>query len=126
MLVKGDIIVAYGHINDIREAFVNSVASKKTNDTVVVDNSNEIQLINNYGANTLMEVTVNEVPKELDGVPMKNSHLTDRYSIQIIIIKRNNEYLFVNKDMVVEKGDVVTLFGPYVNIKHLFNNDVKQ
>lgn len=124
MLVKGDVIVAYGHINDIREAFVNSVAvNKKTNDTVVVDNSNEIQLINNYGANTLMEVTVNEVPKELEGVAMKNSHLTDRYSIQIIIIKRNNEYLFVDKDMVVEKGDIVTLFGPYINIKHLFNNE---
>ncbi len=126
MLVKGDVIVAYGHINDIREAFVNSVAvNKKTNDTVVVDNSNEIQLINNYGANTLMEVTVNEVPKELEGVAMKNSHLTDRYSIQIIIIKRNNEYLFVDKDMVVEKGDIVTLFGPYINIKHLFNNEDK-
>ena len=126
MLAKGDIIVAYGHINDIREAFVNSLSGKKKNDTIVIDNTNEIQLINNYGANTLMEVTVNEVPKELEGVPMKNSHLTDRYSIQIIIIKRDNEYLFVNKDMIVQKGDVVTLFGPYVNIKHLFNNDAQQ
>ena len=121
MLVKGDVIVVYGHINDIREAFINSVAGKKDS-PVVIDNSNEIQLLNNYGANTLMEVVVNEVPKELDGIPMKNSHLVDRYSIQIIIIKRDNEYLFVDKDMIVQKGDVVTLFGPYVNIKHLFNN----
>ena len=124
MLVKGDIIVAYGHINDIRDAFINSVAGKK-NETVVIDNSNEIQVLNNYGPNTLMEVVVNEVPKELDGIPMKDSHLVDRYSIQIIIIKRNNEYLFVDKDMVVQKGDVVTLFGPYVNIKHLFKNEDK-
>ena len=124
MLVKGDIIVAYGHINDIREAFINSVAAKK-NETVVIDNSNEIQVLNNYGANTLMEVVVNEVPKELEGIPMKNSHLVDRYSIQIIIIKRDNEYLFVDKDMVVQNGDVVTLFGPYVNIKHLFKNSDK-
>ena len=121
MLVKGDVIVAYGHINDIREAFINSVAGKK-NQTMVIDNSNEIQLLNNYGANTLMEVIVHEVPKELDGIPMKDSHLVDRYSIQIIIIKRDNEYLFVDKDMVVQQGDVVTLFGPYVNIKHLFQN----
>ena len=121
MLVKGDVIVAYGHINDIRDAFINSVSGKK-NETVVVDNSKEIQVLNNYGANTLMEVVVNEVPKELEGIPMKNSHLVDRYSIQIIIIKRDNEYLFVDKDMVVQKGDVVTLFGPYVNIKHLFKN----
>lgn len=124
MLVKGDVIVAYGHINDIKEAFINSVAGKKK-EIVVIDNSNEIQVLNNYGVNTLMEVVVNEVPKELEGIPMKNSHLVDRYSIQIIIIKRDNEYLFVDKDMVVQKGDVVTLFGPYVNIKHLFKNSDK-
>ena len=127
MLAKGDIIVCYGHINDIREAFVNSVVgSKKRSNAIVIDKTNEIQLINNYGANTLMEIVVHEVPKELDGIKMKDSHLTDRYSIQIIIIKRNNEYLFVDKDMVVKKGDVVTLFGPYVNIKHLFNNESEE
>ena len=121
MLAKGDVIVAYGHINDIKDAFINSVSGKKK-DAVVIDNSNEINLLNNYGPNTLMEVVVNEVPQELDGVPMKESHLVDRYKIQIIIIKRDNEYLFVDKDMVVKKGDIVTLFGPYVNIKHLFQN----
>lgn len=126
MLAKGDVIVAYGHINDIRDCFINSVASeKKKSGAIVIDNTNEIQLINNYGANTLMEVIVHEVPKELEGIKMKDSHLTDRYSIQIIIIKRNNEYLFVDKDMIIEKDDVVTLFGPYVNIKHLFNNEDK-
>lgn len=126
MLIKGDVIVAYGHINDIREAFVNSVANKKgVSDTVVIDNSNEIQLINNYGSNTLMEVVVNEVPKELDGIKMKDSHLTDRYSINIVIIKRDNEYISADKDTIIKKGDTVTLFGPYLSIKHLFNNDEK-
>ena len=124
MLVEGDIIVAYGHINDIRDAFINSVSGKKE-DPIVIDNTNEIQVLNNYGAHTLMEVVVHEVPKELEGVPMKDSHLVDRYSIQIIIIKRDNEYLFVDKDMVVQQGDIVTLFGPYINIKHLFKNDDK-
>ena len=126
MLIKGDVIVTYGHINDIREAFVNSVANKKgVSDTVVIDNSNEIQLINNYGSNTLMEVVVNEVPKELDGIKMKDSHLTDRYSINIIIIKRDNEFISADKDTIIKKGDTVTLFGPYLNIKHLFNNEEK-
>ncbi len=126
MISKGDVIVAYGHINDIRDCFINSLEqNKKANNTVVIDNTNEMQLLNNYGANTLMEITVHEVPKELEGIKMKDSHLTDRYSIQIIIIKRNNEYLFVNKDMTIEKDDIVTLFGPYVNIRHLFNNEEK-
>ena len=126
MLVKGDVVVAYGHINDIKDAFVNSVANKKGSNTVVIDNSNEIQLINNYGPNTLMEVTVHEVPKELEGIKMKDSHLTDRYSINIVIIKRDNEYISTDKDTVIQKGDIVTLFGPYVNIKHLFNNENEQ
>ena len=126
MLVKGDVVVAYGHINDIKDAFVNSVANKKGSNTVVIDNSNEIQLINNYGTNTLMEVTVHEVPKELEGIKMKDSHLTDRYSINIVIIKRDNEYISADKDTVIQNGDIVTLFGPYVNIKHLFNNENEQ
>ncbi len=124
MLAKGDVIVTYGHINDIREAFVNSVNGKK-NDTIVVDNTNDIQLLNNYGANTLMEVTVNQVPTELEGIPMKNSHLTDRYNINIVIIKRDDEYLFANAETIIQKGDVITLFGPYTNIKFLFNNEDK-
>jgi len=122
MLAKGDVIVAYGHIYDIREAFVNSVNGKK-NDTIVVDNTNDIQLLNNYGANTLMEVTVNQVPTELEGIPMKNSHLTDRYNINIVIIKRDDEYLLANAETVIQKGDVITLFGPYTNIKHLFGSN---
>lgn len=122
MLAKGDVIVTYGHINDIREAFVNSVNGKK-NDTIVVDNTNDIQLLNNYGANTLMEVTVNQVPTELEGIPMKNSHLTDRYNINIVIIKRDDEYLLANAETVIQKDDVITLFGPYTNIKHLFGSN---
>jgi Trk K+ transport system NAD-binding subunit len=125
MLTKGDVIVAYGLINDIRAAFVDSLDNNKKNNTIVINNTNEIQLLNNYGQNALMEIVVNEVPKELEGVPMKDSHLVDRYSLQIVIIKRKNEYLFVNKDMIIKKGDVVTLFGPMQSIKHLFKNDDK-
>jgi uncharacterized protein with PhoU and TrkA domain len=122
MLAKGDAILAYGLINDIREAFINSVSGKK-NKTVVVDNSNEIQLLNNYGQNTLMEVVVNEVPNELKNVKIKDSHLTDQYSINIVVIKRKDEYLFADKDTIIKKGDTITLFGPYKNIKLLFQQD---
>ena len=125
MFRKGDIIVAYGLISEIQEAFVNSL-NEKTDKTVVVDRTNELKLLNNYGANALMEIDVDEVPKELDGIKMKDSHLTDRYSINIVIIKRNNEYIFTDKDTVIQNGDTVTLFGPYKNIKHLFNNEDKE
>ena len=120
MLAKGDVLLAYGHIIDIRDAFINSVSDKKSK-TVVVDNSNELQLLNNYGQNTLMEVVVHEVPKELKNIKIQDSHLTDQYSINIVVIKRKDEYMFANKDTIIKKGDTITLFGPYKNIKLLFN-----
>lgn len=120
MFRKGDVLVTYGLINDIQEAFVNSV--KDNQKVVVVDDSNELTLLNNYGANALMEVEVIEVPQELDGIKMKDSALTTRYGINIITIKRNDEYFSAGKETIIQKGDTITLFGPYKSIKHLFMN----
>lgn len=122
MLVKGDIVVAYGLINDIKQAFIDSVADKNS-DTIIINRSNEIQLINNYGDNAFVEVVVEEVPKELDNVKFKDSGLSDRYKINVVVIKRQDEYFHVTKDTIIQKGDVVTLFGPYKNIKLLFAID---
>lgn len=123
MFVKGDIIVIYGLIKDIKEVFINSLNNEK--DTIVLNKDNQLNLIDNYGAQALMEIEVNEVPTELDNVKMKDSHLSDRYNIIIVIIKRKDEYIFTDKDTVIEKGDKITLLGPYTNIKHLFKNDEK-
>ena len=123
MFRKGDILVIYGLINDIQEAFVNSL--KETENAVVVDDSNELTLLNNYGPNALMEVEVCEVPQELDGIKMKDSFLTTRYGINIITIKRHDEYFSAGKDTIIQKGDRITLFGPHKNIKHLFKNSDK-
>ena len=109
--------------NDIQEAFVNSIKEKEK--VVVVDDSNDLTLLNNYGANALMEVEVGEVPQELDGIKMKDSFLTTRYGINIITIKRNDEYFSADKETIIQKGDTITLFGPYKNIKHLFRNTDK-
>ena len=123
MFRKGDILIIYGLTNDIRDVFINSLDNSSK--ALVVDGTNELNLLNNYGGNALMEVDVDEVPKELENIKMKDSHISDRYSINIVVIKRKDEYLFADKDTIIEKGDKITLFGPYNNIKHLFNNDNK-
>lgn len=120
MFRKGDVLVIFGFINDIKEAFINSL--DEPSKAVVVDRTNELSLLNNYGANALMEVDVDEVPKELENMTMKESHISDRYSINIVVIKRKESYIFADKDTVIQKGDKITLFGPYKNIKHLFQN----
>ncbi len=122
MFRKGDALVIYGLISEIKEAFIDSIDNKKT---IVVNKANELNVLNNYGFNTLMEVDVDEVPKELENIPMKDSHLSDRYSINIVVIKREDEFIFADKDTIIQNGDMITLFGPYKNIKHLFKNDDK-
>ena len=57
---------------------------------------------------------------------MKDSHLTERYNISIVIIKRKNDYLYVDKDTIIEKGDKITVIGPFHNIKHLFQNETNK
>ncbi len=121
MLVKGDVVLAYGLISDIKLAFVDSIGGK-SNDTIVVDRSNEVQLINNYGDNALMEVYVQEVPTELENVKIKDAGLNDKYRITVGVIRRGDGYIYVSKDTIIQKGDTVTLFGPYKNIRMLFGN----
>ena len=123
MFRKGDTLVIFGLANDIQEGFINSIDDSTK--AIVVDQVNSFNLLNNYGQNALMEVEVVEVPKELENIPMKESHLIDRYSINIVVIKRKDVYIFADKDTIIQNGDKITLFGPYTNIKHLFNNDNK-
>lgn len=123
MFRKGDILIVFGLINDIKQAFINSVSGDVIKEA---ERYNEINLINNYGINALVEVFVDEVPQELENVKMQEAHLKDRYNITVGIIKRNDSYVSVNKDTVILKGDLLTLFGPYRNIKLLFKNDDKE
>ncbi len=122
MFAKGDVVVVFGLINDIKSVFVNDASVSEN--TIVTDKAiNTITLLNNYGPNVLMEIDVEEVPKEIEGLSMKDSHLPDRYNINVGIIRRNDNYIPVDKDTVILKGDKITVFGPYKTIKHLFENE---
>ena len=121
MFRKGDVLVIYGLINDIKEAFINSIT--KDNKKSELDRTNEISLLNNYGPNAIVEVYVDETPKELENVEIEDAKLKDRYGITVVMIKRKNEYVAVTKDTIIKDGDTVTLHGPYQNIKMLFKND---
>ena len=121
MFAEGDIVVVFGLVNDIREAFVNNV--DKNTDVIITKQTNHLSLLSNYGNNVLMEIDVDEVPKEIEGLTMKDSHLNDRYNINVGVIKRKDEYVVVDKDTIIQRGDKITVFGPYKTIKHLFKND---
>ena len=105
MFAEGDILVIYGLIQDIQTAFVNSVDKKQ--DVVIINKTNDVTLIDNYGTNALAEIHVENVPPELENVKIQDAHLKDRYGITIGIIKRNDEYIPVDKDTIIEKNDTL-------------------
>ena len=72
MFRKGDSLVIYGLINEIKEAFIYSLENETA--PVNEDKTNEINLMNNYGSHALVEVYIDEVPEELKGVKIKDSH----------------------------------------------------
>ena len=123
MFAKGDVIIVFGLLKDIETAFVANVEEVIKKDNVKETDTNTLSLLNNYGLNVLMEIEIQEVPKEIEGLAMKDAHLTDKYNINIVIIKRNDSYIAADKDTMIKKGDKVTVFGPYNTIKHLFRND---
>ena len=120
MFRTGDVITMYGPINAIREVFVASISGKK--EEVELDTSNELILVNNYGQIAMVEIYVEDVPKELENVSLEKAHLKDKYDINVGFIERKNEFLNVDKNSIILKGDKVTVFGPYKNIKMLFEN----
>ena len=124
MFIKGDVLIIYGLINDINTVFINSISGKEK--VIVVDKSNEINLVNNYGTNALVEVYVDEVPEELVNTKIKDANLSGKYNITLGIIKRKDEYIYITKDTIIERGDTLTLFGPYKNIKLLFLDEDKE
>ena len=121
MFKKGDILVVYGLMNDIKQAFVNSISKSPIVENE--DKTNEINLLNNYGSNALVEVYIDEVPKALEDVKIVNSGLKEKYDLTITILKRKSEYLTVKKDTIIKKGDTLIVYGPYQNIKIVFKND---
>ena len=121
MFAQGDVVIVFGLTKDIEKAFVNNDDDKQ--DTIVLSRTNNLSLLNNYGTNALMEIEVEEVPQEIEGLPMKDSHLVDRYNINVVIIKRGDECIGADKDTIIQRGDRITAFGPYKSIKHLFTNE---
>ena len=71
----------------------------------------------------MVEVCVENVPSELKNIKIIDAKLKDKYGITVGVIKRNNEYIEVTKDTIIQKGDTITLVGPYKNIKMLFKMD---
>jgi uncharacterized protein with PhoU and TrkA domain len=68
----------------------------------------------------MVEIRVNLVPLILQDKTLFSSGLKDKFGINIMFIKRNDEIIEVDKNTIVQKNDTIIAFGDYQTIRTLF------
>ena len=113
---KGDRLVVFGSTASIINAFNKKKREQK---------SNVIDLIEEYGEEAMVEVQLNIVPELLKNKELFESGLKSDYSINLLTIKRKDITVAITKDTVLQEKDTIVVFGPYNNIKKIFNVKVQ-
>ena len=119
---NGDTIVVFGSNQNIKDLFETNVKDIELLDIEDKINENVIKLIDNYGADAMAEILINNVPSELKDTSLIESGLKEKFLINILMLKRNDKMVYVNKNTIIEKNDELIVFGPYKNIKEIFFN----
>lgn len=121
ILQNDDVIVVFGTLQNIKNLF--STNKKRVQELIESENKekgNMLDILDNYGIDALVEVHVHKVPKILEDKPLVDSGIKEKYSINVMMIKRNDMPVPVKKDTTIQQGDKVAVFGPYKNIVKLF------
>lgn len=119
---KEDTVIIFGNYLNIKDLFTPQTdhieeVLEKSPETC----KNELELIENYGKDVLAEVKMGWIPDEIYAKTLQECNIKDKYKINIMMIRRNGMPVMVGRDSKLEQRDSVVVFGPYQEIKHLFN-----
>ncbi len=116
-----DVLIAFGPLASIKEAFLLKVHGDKQEGTAKTNSAwNTITVMSNFGYQILADIDVNVVPPILAEKSLVESKIKDYFSINIMMVSRDDKPINLTKDTVIEKGDRVIAFGPYENIHAVF------
>ncbi len=119
---KDDVIVVFGNAQNIKDLFASHAEHvEELLEKGPEADQNVLELIENYGKDVLAEVKMGWIPDEIYSKTLQQCNIKDKYKINIMMIKRNGMPIMVGKDTIIEKKDVLVVFGPYQEIKNLFN-----
>lgn len=120
LVQKNDVLLLYGTYQAVKEVFTIEAEKERKEAQKVNKSFNELELIDNYSSNAMVEVKINSVPVVLEGKTLVESDLRGRFAINVMFIKRDGEILEVTKDSVIKSGDMLMVFGPFQAIKNVF------
>ena len=118
---KGDSIVIFGSLQNIKDIFGPSGNKKEVEEVLEKFNTeNTIDLIDNYGKDAMAEVTVNRLPEQFSDTTLFSSGIKENNHCVVLVVKRDDIPITIDKNTIIKEGDKITLFGPYLQIKKVF------
>ena len=108
---KKDSLVIFGSFSGIKNCFTKKVKETK---------KNVIELIEEYGDEAMTEIQLNQLPEFLKDKGLYESGLKLNYNINLLTIKRKEQFIPIQASTMLQKGDVIVVFGPYQRIKEAF------
>ncbi len=117
-----DTLIAFGPLASSREAFIlkDHGAKQKKKEKSGSKDSNEITVMSNFGYQILADIKLNKVPLMMEDKSLVESRVKDYFSINIMMVSRENKPIKLTKDTVLAKGDRVIAFGPFDSIRTVF------
>ena len=83
-------------------------------------NDNVITLLDIYERDVIAEIAINVVPELMLNKKLVDINARDLYNINLLMLKRNGAVEVVTKETIIEKNDIIVVFGPRQAIKKLF------
>lgn len=84
-------------------------------------NQNLIKIIDNYGPNSIAEITLSIVPEEFIDKTIEQIKIKQNYGILILAITRGTKTISnVQRQDTFQENDIITVYGNISNIKEVF------
>ena len=86
-------------------------------------NQNLIKIIDNYGPNSIAEITLSIIPKEFIDKTIEQIKIKQNYGILILAITRGTKTISnVQRQDIFQENDIITVYGNISNIKEVFED----
>lgn len=121
MFQARDVIIVFGNYQNIIDLFTHT---KSRSTDIIEDESlikiNSLNLIDNYGKQAMVEVTINTVPEFMINKTLSTSGLKEKHNINVMTLRRDDEVVELSKDTIIKERDRIVVFGDYQKIKNVF------
>lgn len=106
----------------INKAIQNSIV-KISNRIIKGKHKNAVTILDEFGDEAICKILVYSLPEILKDTCLADAMISKKYGINIMSLERNNRVVKVKADTIIQPGDVILVYGKYINIRDLFLNE---